>query len=231
MLDENFLEGLPTNPKEAFPLFEYYIREKTIGLDKKPDEIDYSSACQYLEHIIGFAAVSNLQLEFNYTIPTGDSQQFWEYFLRSKSKINTYITSLSVLNARQKNLSRTGGYALTAVLRDEIVKYISEIRKIIIPSNLEKEKKDRLMAKLHNFAKEVDMERTTVQAIGDVYVTAMKYVGEGAKELQPVVEAIERICHAVAKAKELPALPKPKEVPLLEAPKRKLASNTNEDVA
>ena len=87
------------------------------------------------------------------------------------------------------------------------------------------EKKERLFALINEMQLEVDLDRTPIHAIGELWLTICTYMGEGFKKLEPAARFAERICGALGIAKSLETSRLPPPPKQIEGPKSEQRSN------
>jgi hypothetical protein len=195
-MDEVFLLGLPSDPVEAFSLYEKKAREDNTDFN------GYFDRVTYMCDMIGFIQAHDIDIGVNQQIPY-DDHEFDMFFSQAQQKIRIYAARMSVHTAHQKKAAVSPVYIMTPSIRKEIHHYISLIRETLDGLNsLPVQKKEILMKRLDAFAAEVNKDRTRLEGLGSSFVYAMKKVGEGTKELEPVVGYIERIFKAVGKSEE-----------------------------
>jgi hypothetical protein len=218
MIDEDFLLSLPTDAKEAFPLYEARIRQETIESDYYPSSQNYSFERQYIESIIGFVLAHELDIGISYDVPS-DQEEFWDYYRFVSSKIKILSTKMLVQSVRNKKLGLVGCYILTPADKSKIHHYVQQIRDLINKYDLSDTKKTDLLDRLSAFEKEVDLDKSRVELWASIYVKVKTEISE----YEPVIEILDSISSVFSKAKEwADALPSPKKLDLIAGPKKSI---------
>jgi Xaa-Pro aminopeptidase len=206
------LFDLPSDPDEAFVLFESRIREKFLGSTHEDSGDLYEK--EYVQHLAAFIQVYQLDFGIDLIALVGKTgSQFWQGYNELSAKIRIYAISKALeLNKIQK----AGGsdvYILSPAQKLRIHKQLDEIRAIIEASTISTDKKEALLSRLNAFAGEVDRDRTRLQQLTATRVWMQREV----TELVDVKEKIDNIFDIFSKAteylKQLPSPKVPKQLP------------------
>jgi len=76
--------------------------------------------------------------------------------------------------------------------------YIFHIRQVIKNAVIEEAIRERIFAKLNALQREIDRNRTTIEAITEVFLTITEAMGKGAKNLEGAVKLVERLAGAIS---------------------------------
>ena len=218
MIDDELLESLPSDPEEAFAVFE---REMRTNLLKKPehfnnqnDEADFNAAREenareYFTAVAAFLDIYGFQVAVDFDELFGsEGEYFWRFYNVATQKIQYFAIKCALKRDQKKKAGSTCIYVLDSGAKTKIHKYISKIRQIINDTDLTDWKREALSNKLNSFALEIDKDRTRLESLASLYILAKKE----AQEFKPISDQIEKIWDAVSKGGEelWKALPKPK---------------------
>ena len=123
-------------------------------------------------------------------------------FSMAKNKVRIFAAEARLASVKRNKSLIHPTYIIPTAIKEEIHHHISKIRDCIETADLREDKKDVLFSRLNKFTLEVDKNRTKAEALGSLYIGTMKTIGDGAKELEPVIKSVERIYKAMSKAKE-----------------------------
>jgi len=233
MLDQALLESLPSDPEEAFAVFEAQLRSKVpneedFGEYNAQREHDAERERKVKEYILAIGAFVEL-----YEIDMGVDFQdllekrggsFLREFEEASSKIIFFANKCALKNAQSIKRGTTCIYVIEEASKVKIRKYLDSIRGIITEADLTDNKKEALFRKLNAFAHEVDRDRTRMEAFAAMYIN----VKSEASDIVELAENLEKVWKTVAKGgKELwKALPKIKVSGYIEAPQQKLEDHS-----
>ncbi len=223
MLDQAFIATLPHDPEAAWPLYEAHAREKCQ--DSGYNGETFLDRQKYVCLLIAFAQLYDIGIEIE-DPTTMSARQFDEYYARAERQITIFTAKMALKTAK-----RIGLYSLGPAIKTEIHHYISQIREILNNVELRANKKEALLDKLNEFAKEVDKDRTRGEIWASIYVAVKAEVKDGVTALEPIIKPLERIADALGKGKEVldMLLPAPKEKLKIEGPKNKIPADNLED--
>jgi len=234
MIDDELLESLPSDPEEAFAVFESKMRKKLVKkpeyFDNQRDEADFDAAREenareYFTAVAAFLDIYGFQVAVDFDELFGsEGQYFWNLHKIATQKIQFFAMQCALKRNQKKKAGSTCIYVLESGAKTKIHKYIGKIREIIIETDLTDWKREALSNKLNSFALEIDRDRTRLEALASLYVLAKKE----AQELKPISDQIEKIWDAVSKGGEelWKALPKPKINGYLEKPQGKIEDHS-----
>ena len=105
--------------------------------------------------------------------------------------------------------------------RSKVNSYIAHAKDAVINAEIEEARRESILGKLLALEKEVQRNRTRIAAATEVWLELTKAAGEGAKNLKPVVELINKVAGSFGRLKEsedeathAPRLPAPEELGL-----------------
>lgn len=234
MVDEELLESLPSDPEEAFYIFESALRNTLI---KKPETFnndqDYrdfefqreENAREYFTKVAAFLALYNFEVGFDFDqLFSSQGEYFWTLYKEGTQKIQYFAMQCALTRNQKKKAGTTCIYVLDSAAKAKIHKYINKIREIIAVADLSDEKREVFAARLNAFAEEVDRDRTKIEAYAAFYAGAKTEL----KDLTDLSDKLEKVWEIVGKGKELwKALPKPKVSGYLNKPLEKIEDHSN----
>ncbi|WP_416879497.1 hypothetical protein [Litorimonas sp.] len=228
MFDQDLLESLPSDPEDAFGVFEATIRARIPAIQEFQEHYDQRSfdlertriTRDYILALAAFAEVYNFNMGVNFEeLMTLEDASFDREFKIASAKIQYFSNKCAIQLAQRKKKGTTCIYVLEEKSKLKIQQYIEGIRELILSADLTDLKKEALLTKLNSFSLEVDKDRTRIEALASFYVLAKSE----AKELIGISDKVEKIWVAVSKGKELwKALPSIEITARLNAPQKKI---------
>ena len=221
MTDEEVFAELPDDPEEAFLVLERHFREQCEAKVQAAGQND-SVEIHYVEYISKvLAAIRELGIRaaFETEVPEIQNVSYHTYANFSKD-VEHYRTGLQIRRAR-----RSKGYSVRfdAATKEKLRHLLEQVREIVEKLEVNENKKDVLLKRLNDFAKEVDRDRTRFEAWGAVVIQAAEVMGEAAEKAEPARKWLDSIGRLIWRAKEkeeeTKQLPAPKEVKRIEPPK------------
>lgn len=204
MIDQDFIASLPNDPEAAWPLYEAHIRKECTIYDIE-NRGSFLDKKKYICLIVAFINQYNIGLDIE--DPTSfNHHSFEEYFYDAEIKIMIFTAQMAL-----KNSKRIGLYALEPNLKREIHHYINQIREIVNNVELRANKKEALLNRLNEFAKEVDKDRTRGEIWASTYISFKAEIKDGAEALEQALKPLEKIADIFGKAKEFVDMLKPPE--------------------
>ena len=234
MIDDELLESLPSDPEEAFAVFERKMREKLVKkpeyFDNQNDEADFDAAREenareYFTAVAAFLDIYGFQVAVDFDELFGsEDHHFWQLHKIATQKIQFFAMQCALKRNQKKKAGSTCIYVLDPGAKTKIHKYISKIRQIITDTDLTDWKREALSNKLNSFALEIDKDRTRLESLASLYILAKKET----QEFKPISDQIEKIWDAVSKGGEelWKALPKPKINGYIEKPQGKIEDHS-----
>lgn len=86
--------------------------------------------------------------------------------------------------------------------KEQIRGYIHQIRKILDDTDLPPSRKQEIITRLNQLSEEIEKEYTRLDRLGELWLSATRSIGEGAKNLEPAVRLIERLRKVFSAAQE-----------------------------
>lgn len=77
--------------------------------------------------------------------------------------------------------------------KDQIRGFIEQIRRALDEADLPASRKQEIISKINALSEEIEKEYSRLDMLGDLWFSATRSLGEGAKNLEPVVRLIERV--------------------------------------
>lgn len=234
MIDEEHFENLPEQPELAF----VYLEEKyRIALKDELDKADPNSSWDhyYLEYMNAVIAVAEaLDLDFleNFTISSMRSNIYQDY-TNFNLAVNQFTTKTRIINGKRR---RDYSVALSLKQKDEIRKYVNNIKTIVEKSHLPEDKKESIFKKIQALMAEIDRNRTRFEVVAD-FVAKTGVVSKTAEQeiAGPWWRWIAKIAEIVGGAKadeegqEQAKLPAPQPQKRLPPPRQQLSSPSRDD--
>ncbi len=192
------------DPEMAFVLLETRFRET---LEKKLDSNDNNytwnlAVIEYLNHSIAAARGLGISSFNEWEVPKHPKRDddnlnsFYHDFM-------TAVDHFKVLVQIEKARSHAQfSVTLDPADKTKIHHFAEQIREIIQSSSLRPSKKERLFSKLIAFLKEVDLDRTKLEAFSDFVISLAHTGGEAAQELEPARKWLDSISRLLGHAKE-----------------------------
>ncbi|MBI5262554.1 MAG: hypothetical protein HY852_12145 [Bradyrhizobium sp.] len=214
MTDEEAYAELPDDPEMAFLQLEKHFREQCEAKLKVAGENDYVNMyyVEYISKVVAAIQELGISTEFETEVPSIANVSYQTYADFGKD-VDHYRTKLSIRHAR-----RAKGYSVRfdAATKTKIRHHLEQMRQIIEKLEVNRDKKQSLLDKLNDFAKEVDRDRTRFEAWGAVVIQAAEVFGEAAERAEPARKWLDSIGRLIWGAKENETetkhLPPPKEV-------------------
>lgn len=227
MFDDDFLHSLPSDADEGLAILfkmltEDLERSRQEAAGNEYSTFDLMDAQQsLLVKVFAFIAAYNLDLPLNKEAP-GNTEAYDFYYRDVISEIKFYIAKTSFERAAKFKSGTAGVYTLSPSLKLEMHHYIGQVRELIAHAQMSDIKRAALSAKLNAFALEVDRDRTRIESLAAAFVWTRKEVAEGAKDLEPIVEKLDKMFQSMAKATEWIKLPSPSDKKQLPSPPKRI---------
>ncbi|MEO1660124.1 MAG: hypothetical protein AAFR51_03990 [Pseudomonadota bacterium] len=207
--------NLPTDPEDAFVVYEKYLREEFLVPAEHETESNHFER-EYVLHVAAFCSVYKIDLGVDLErLTTLDGSEFWDHFNALKTKVRFHALTLSLSAHKRSSEGNSAIYVLNPAQKTRIHKQLHTIREILADAELSEKKRDALANRLNAFAAEVDRDRTRGEALLAAYVWTKKEI----KDATDLTDRINGIFDILSKAKEyLPSLPAPKVPKQLPAP-------------
>ena len=227
MFDDDFLHSLPDDPDEGLAVLFKTLAGDLEGKRNEASGNQYSTfdlmdeQQGLLVKVFAFITAHNIDLPLNREAP-GVTAAYDRYYRDVVAEIQFYIAKTSFERAARAKSGTAGIYVLPPALKSQMHHYIAQVRELIANAQMSDTKRAALSAKLNAFALEVDRDRTRIEALAAAFVWTRKEVAEGAKDLEPIVEKLDKMFQSMAKATEWLKLPSPGDKKQLPSPPKRI---------
>ena len=202
-LDMNEYLDLPGDPEAAFAILQkkkYAELERGWRDDPRQDRLHEQ---RYIDALLAFDEVHSLGIFGNFGDVPASLEEF-QYFFREFNRHAEMISEkIKIEAARRAMVGAESIVVLDAASRQEIHTLIRAIREKLDGLDLTESKREALFNKLHEFAKEVDKNRTRTEAFFAFFVQFTRSVRELKDEAAPALKTLDRLSDAVEKADKL----------------------------
>lgn len=218
MTDAELFNELPDDPELAFLQIEKHFKDQCeyrLQQAGEHDRIDIHYV-EYISKVIAAIQALGLSPAFETEVPNIQNVDYNTYANFSKD-VEHYRTLLQIRHGRRQR-----GYSVRfdITTKTKIHHHIQQVRDIVAKLEVKPDKREALLDRLNDFAKEVDRDRTRFEAWGAVVIQAAEVLGEAADKAEPARKWFDSIGRLIwgAKEKENEAkqLPAPKEVKKIE---------------
>ena len=192
MTEENWID-LPDDVEQAFLVLEERLWANVVKAHTPLAEKTY------VANIKGYIDESSIDLDVGLYV---DDEDVWEsYFSQFHIKVEYFKARLRtrakmVFMAKPSEIVR-----LSEDYREEIHNLMNRVRIIVHASDLEQPKKDAILQKVNELNNEVDQSTTKLGRFLALWREVTNAVGEGAKNLEPAVNILERVGGIFGKAR------------------------------
>jgi len=170
----------------------------------------------YIAQILGAISALGLESAFMSDVPRIENVEYNTYLNFSKD-VKHYTTQLRIRHAR-----RAQGFSarFDGTARTKIHHFIAQIREFLQRLELDVDRKESLLDKLNIFSKEVDRDRTRLEAWGNLTIAIAGVVGEATEKLLPLRNLIDSIARVIwgTQSDSKPMLPAPSAQKRIEPP-------------
>ena len=198
IITDEEMANLPDDDQLAFVVYEERLRAKTR--DKTADQEGSSLEREYVNHILAFISVVNLNVAVDRDPPFLDND-FWEWYHRFQQVIDYRIVEIRLAHARDGRSGVTTAIYLSEDYRTEIHKLLGRVRKVVNTADLPDAKKDDIYDKINALQSEVDRSKTRLDAFHSRWLDVTNAAGEGAENLEPVVKLLGHVMRIFGRAK------------------------------
>jgi hypothetical protein len=199
-ISDDQMRGLSDDPQEAFLQFEKLARDWLNEQLSSMGEDESSSfyTLKYLNAVITAARQYEIGViaEWAFVQPASHSSADYRRFIAEVDVCTLEIRMQRALHVKRNSVLLDPATKLT------MTHWLQQMREAVLKAGLPVGKKDRLLVLINAMQTEIDLDRTPMQTIGELWMTACGYFGEGFKKLEPAIRAVERIGGALGLAKE-----------------------------
>lgn len=227
--DNEFLD-LPDDPEFAFVVLQRRKYKELQDNWNNENNPGWEHERHYVDTLVAFDEVLNLNLLNEYRDPPLDNREFSEFFQIFKRNVEKLCQKILIENARRTKIGAEGIVVLDQNARRAIHSLINAIREKLDALELPERKRESLFSKLNSFADEVDRNRTRTEAMYAFAVETARTAKEVNNELLPLQQTIDRVFDWIDKAKKLrDALPPWSERRKIEGPPDQLPAPEKKD--
>lgn len=197
LLSNDDLLSLAADPEQGiFDLVDLIEKrcQPTFGI------YEYEIACVIIEYICSYleAHPGTLEVYRPEEMGVNEAERLWKIVnAQLKSKIvRTQVVAASMRKAPEWRVPLNEGY------RAQIRDMVNHIRGILDNADVPVSRKTEIISRLNSFSAEIEREETRLDQLGRVWLVVTRYVGEGAKNLDPVVRQLERVRKIIGNAQD-----------------------------
>ena len=241
IIDNIDLTDLPSNQEEAFVEYDRRLREalrkareedRQIHYDRDGDyNGDYSPERYYVSSTLAFLDEYGLD-DGSLTDITGlENYEFKRAFSKFFNDINYMISRFKLRSGRMSSGAAGTPIEFASTYKEEASKLLATIRKIVEQEVADQNKKDAILRKVAALQSEIDRDRTTVDAVFSRLIEFSKVAGEVGKNIEPLVEKIERLKKVFFEGVvEVDLLPRPNRKKALPKPEENLQQSVDDEI-
>lgn len=216
MITDEEIDSLPDDPEAAFVQYEAVLRGR-VRSNSSPNNWDVER--DYVAHVLAFADTRSIPLDLPRNPPNDDADfsSWYQNFIR----VVDYYKAVARLQVAARKKEHVSVLTLSLDFKAQIGGHLTAIRKIVVDADISENKRDAIFMRINNLQQEVDRDRTRTEAAMALWLEVTSAIGKGAKNLDPVIDRLERIVKVLAKAKdenERQALLAPKQKKRIAAP-------------
>ena len=240
IIDAVDVDDLSLNREEAFIAFEERLRVAlaTSQAEDRRNNSDnsgyytgsYSPERFYVSSVMAFLDEYDLNLEVRDITYLSDDE-FRSAFDDFFNRVNYVRTRFKLRKARPATGQTGTVITLKPDYKDEIHGLLNTVRKIVNANIQSESKRELIYKRIAALESEVDRDRTTIDAVFGRFLELSRVVGECAKNLEPLVQKLERVMAALRDGAEpAPLLPKTEQTQLLTSSKPKLDQDLGDEI-
>lgn len=159
MISNDEIDNLPEDNLEAFVLYEDILRQKAISNNE--------TQSYYINYVRAFLEERPLTEEFMGRIIDPDTGNPPEDYLRLTRSVDSVVATARFRLSKQRK--QTTSYVILSLdFKTQVRGYLTAIRSIVDKANLSEDKRDSIYQHINNLQKEVDSNRTRIQALTDL---------------------------------------------------------------
>jgi hypothetical protein len=196
MITDEDIDSLPDDPEAAFVQYEAILR-KEVGSSMKPS---VALEREYVAHVLAFVDTRGIPLNLPRDIPPNDVvfREWYKNFVRAVD----YYRAAARLQTAARKKENVSVLTLDLDFKAQIGAHLTAIRKIVGEADISAGKRDAIFKRINNLQDEVDRDRTRTEAAFALLLDITSAISNGAKNLDPALERVERIIKVLAKAKD-----------------------------
>jgi hypothetical protein len=219
MISDEDIDSLSDDPEAAFVQYESILREEVRRLNSLGNSPGWDAERDYVAHIFAFVDTRELPLDLPKDPPKID-EGYYDWYKNFVNVVDYYkaVARLQVAARRKEHVSVL---TLDLDFKTQIGGHLTAIRAIVGEADISANKRDAIFKRINNLQVEVDRDRTRTEAAMALLLDITSAISNGAKNLDPALDRVERIIKVLAKAKdenETKALTAPKDRKRIAAP-------------
>ncbi|MPY73922.1 MAG: hypothetical protein GEU87_06655 [Alphaproteobacteria bacterium] len=217
------MDELPDDPNVA--LIEFRSRLLAMVADDDGDFVSDDGRWLYSLHIIEFLRNydTDFKFDFSRTPASTRSPAFDNWFFTFKDELDRFAIRILQQKLRPPKPDPSKSIEFSADHKAEIRNCLSRIRAVVDQSDWTARKKDDVHEKISALQTAVEQTWTRMEAFMANFLDLSNVLGEGAKKMKPITDALESILEAAGKARasdNQARLEAPEERKQLPAPER-----------
>lgn len=221
MIDEKEFEDDSGDPELAFVRLEGKFCKK---LHENLSATEDSSGAyvplyiEYINHTLAAADALGLDILSGYDVPSHEERDIWGVYRNFVTAVDHYSVRIKIAHAHGRHAFSV---ALTGSEKEKLRHYVAQIKTVIDGSTLPQPKKEALLDKINAFLKSVDRDRTTLQALSELVLSAAYTASDAAGELEPTWKWVHLIAamFGYKVEQQTGTLPPPRRQEKIEGPK------------
>ncbi len=216
MHEREVYENLPNDPEEAFLKLESLFREEcevAIANAHDNERTDVYHV-RYIARVLGAITALELESQFSSEVPQIEDVDYNTYLNFSKD-VENYRTVLSIRRGR-----RVQGYSVhfNEATKEKLRHHLRQMRDVVDKCEVEQPKKEALFSKINALEIEVDRDRTRLDALADLTVTAAGILDTALEPVNKLLNTVARVFYG-AQREEPKRIPPPAPRRRIEGPK------------
>ncbi|MDO8979925.1 MAG: hypothetical protein Q7V17_11920 [Afipia sp.] len=215
MIDENDFDEISDLPPDlAFVRLENKYRrafEQRVQKTKTMSE-QRGPVFEYMNHVITTAQALELSVANSWFLPDADSDDLFSQYREFIATVDRVKVKIQLLHARTGKDSK-----LSQPEKSKLRAYVEKIKTIIEESDVETNKRERLLNLINKFLAELDRDRTPFKTFSELMMGFAHLGGKMAEEAEPAWKWFRLIgevlgAHQEEKRAQLPPPEKPKQI-------------------
>lgn len=240
IIDTVDVDDLSLNREEAFIAFEERLRVALTAsqAEDRRNNSDstgyytgsYSPERYYVSSVLAFLDEYELELEVRDITYLAD-EEFRSAFADFFNRVNYVRTRFKLRKARLVTGQAGTVVTIKPLYKEEIHNLLNTVRKIVNANIASESKRELIYKRIAGLESEVDRDRTTIDAVFGRFLDLSGVVGQCAKNLEPLVQKLERVMAALRDGAEpTPLLPKPERTQLLPSSKPNVHHDLDDEI-
>lgn len=198
MIKDEEIDALPEDNDLAFVQYETIVRESAA---KKLNSSNWNAEREYVTHILAFIDTGPVSGNIPNDPPIDDNH-FPDWYRNGLIPAVDRFKARVRLQRSARQKANVSILTLSKNFKTQIGGHLTAVRKIVVEADLSQNKRDAIFRRINNLQEEVDRDRTRTEAVVALWLDVSSAIGHGAKNLDPVIDRLERIMKVLAKAKD-----------------------------